>query len=69
MNAIEIIREIEQLSPAEKAKVFAFVSAPGKTRKSTPTELVDLADQMVAEEDPKAADSLESQILDGFYGK
>jgi hypothetical protein len=41
----------------------------GANRKLLPDELVSLADQMLAANDPKEADRLEAEILLGFYGK
>ena len=70
MTAVEIIREIESLSPEEKAKVLGFLmQSQGKGRTLSPDELVALADKMVAAADSDTADRLEAEILRGFYGR
>lgn len=65
MNAVEIIEEIKQLEPAERAKVLAFVEA-SRSNQASPEELVALADRMVDADDEKDADALKAQILAGF---
>ena len=70
MTAGEIIREIERLPSQEKAEVLsALLRSQAKNRKLSPEELVALAEQMVAAQDPEEADRLEGRILAGFYGK
>ena len=69
MTAVEIIKEIESLSPEEKAKVLGFLmQSQEKGRTLSPDELVALADKMVAA-DFDTADRLEAEILRGFYGR
>lgn len=70
MSAAEIIREIEQLPSKEKAEVLrVLLRSQPKKSKLSPDELVALADQMIAAQDPEEADRLEAKILAGFYGK
>jgi hypothetical protein len=70
VTAGEIIREIEQLPSSEKAEVLSvLLRSRAKNSRLSPEELVALADQMVAAQDPGEADRLEAQILSGFYGK
>ena len=70
MTAVEIIKEIESLSPEEKAKVLGFLmQSQEKGRTLSPDELVALADKMVAAADSDTADRLEAEILRGFYGR
>ena len=70
VTAGEIIREIERLPSGEKAQVLSvLLRSQAKNSKLSPEELVALADQMVAAQDPEEADRLEARILSGFYGK
>lgn len=68
MNAAEIIREIETLSPAEQAKVVKFAYQLDAKRKLSGDELSALADRMTKTSDPTEAATLRSSILQGFYG-
>lgn len=70
MTAGEIIKEIEQLPSQEKAEVLSVLLRSQTSRsRLSPDELVALADQMVAAQDPIEADRLEAEILAGFYGR
>lgn len=70
VTAGEIIREIERLPSHEKAEVLSvLLRSQAKNSRLSPEELVALADQMVAAENPEEADRLEARILAGFYGK
>ena len=71
MTAGEIIQEIERLPSSEKAEVLSVLlrSQVKNSNKLSPAELVALADQMVATQDPAEADRLEATILAGFYGR
>ncbi len=70
VTAGEIIQEIERLPSNEKAEVLSvLLRSQAKNSRLSPEELVALADQMVAAQDPEEADRLEAQILSGFYGK
>ncbi len=70
MTAVEIIREIERLPSKEKADVLSvLLRSQSKSSRLSPEELVALADQMVAAQDPEEADRLEAKILSCFYGK
>lgn len=69
VTAREIIKEIERLPPQEKAEVLSvLLRSQAKKSRLSPDELVALADQMVAAQDPAEADRLEAEILAGFYG-
>jgi hypothetical protein len=69
VSAGEIIREIEWLSSAEREVLRALLRSQPDKSKLSPDELVALADQMVAAEDPAEADRLKAKILAGFYGR
>ena len=70
MTAGEIIQEIERLPSSEKAEVLSvLLRSQTKSSKLSPAELVALADQMVATQDPAEADRIEATILAGFYGR
>ena len=70
MTTSEIIEEIERLPSNEKAQVLnALLRSQTETGMLSPDELVALADQMVATNDPEEADRLQKQILAGFYGR
>ena len=74
---------LEQILNEDSLKQMAdptFAAVPGKEVKKgdpawekktklSPDELVALADQMIAAQDPEEADRLEAKILAGFYGK
>ncbi len=66
----EIIREIERLPSSEKAEVLSvLLRSQAKDSKLSPEELVVLAHQMIAAQNPEEADRLETKIISGFYGK
>jgi ABC-type ATPase with predicted acetyltransferase domain len=69
VTATQIIQEIKRLPSKEKAEVLIALLRSQTTRQLSPDELVVLADQMVATNDPEEADRLEKQILAGFYGR
>ena len=70
MTASQIIEEIERLPSKERAEVLtALLRSQTAKRQLSPDELVALADQMIATEDPKEADRLKKKILAGFYGR
>jgi len=70
VTAGEIIKEIARLPLQEKAEVLSvLLRSQAKKSRLSPDELVALADQMVAAQDPAEADRLEAEILAGFYGK
>ena len=70
VTAADIIREIKRLPSKEKAEVLSvLLRSQEKKTKLSPDELVALADQMIAAQDPEEADRLEAKILAGFYGK
>jgi hypothetical protein len=70
VTATQIIEEIKRLDPKEKTEVLtALLRSRTTKRQLSPDELVALADQMVATNDPEEADRLEEKILAGFYGR
>ena len=67
MTASQIIEEIERLPSKERAEVLtALLRSQTAKRQLSPDELVALADQMVATEDPKEADRLKKRFLRAF---
>jgi hypothetical protein len=68
MNASQIMREIEALSPAEQAEVVRFAYALDAERRLSGTELSALASRMVATDDPAEAARIRAEITRGFYG-
>jgi hypothetical protein len=69
VNASQIIREIESLSPEEQAKVVRFAYALDAERRLSGSELSALASRMVATDDPAEAERLRAEITKGFYGR
>ena len=70
MTATQIIEEIKRLSSKQKAEVLSALLRSQKNRGMlSPTELVALADRIVAAKDPEEADRLEKEIIAGFYGR
>ena len=70
VTAGEIIQEIERLPSNEKAEVLSvLLRSQARNSRLSPDELVALADQIIAAQNPEEADRLEAQILSGFYGK
>jgi hypothetical protein len=71
VTATQIIEEIKRLPSEEKAEILSALLRSETTmkRQLSGDELVALADQMVATEDPEEADRLEKEILAGFYGR
>jgi hypothetical protein len=66
----QIIEEIERLPSKEKAEILTALLRSQKTKRQlSGDELVALADEMIATEDPEEADRLEKEILAGFYGR
>jgi hypothetical protein len=69
MTAVEIIEEIKRLPRAEQNQVIDFVRQAGASRTLTPDELGSLAKRMAETKDPGEADSLQAEIVRGFYGR
>ena len=69
MTAGEIIKEIQHLAPVEQAQVVSFVRQLDHARALTGQELVELANKLTVENDPKEAEMLKERIAAGFYGK
>ena len=68
MTAIEIIREIDCLPPAELAEVVRHTQQLDKRRPLSGAELTELARHMVNASDPAEADRLQEALVKGFYG-
>lgn len=69
MTAVEIIEEFKHLPLAEQNQVIDFVRKSTERRALTPEELGELAKQMVETNDPVEADTLQGEIVRGFYGR
>jgi len=68
MTAIEIIREIDCLPPAELAEVVRYAKCLDTSRQLSGIELGVLAQQMVDATDPAEVERLKAEITKGFYG-
>ena len=68
VDASQIIKEIEALSPEEQAKVVRFAYQLDAERRLTGPELSSLAERMVASADPAERATLRDAIVRGFYG-
>ena len=69
MTAAEIIDEIEQLAPREKAQVISFVRSLAPASRRSPEELTALARDLIDAPDDPAADKLKDRIAAGFYAE
>lgn len=69
MNAVQIIEEIQQLPPEEKARVMGFVRALDRPRKLSSEDLNKLAEKLVVARTEEDAATLKEQITAGFYGE
>jgi hypothetical protein len=69
MTAIEIIREIDRLPPAELAEVVRHTKELDRHRPLSGAELTDLARRMVDATNPAEADRLQEALVKGFYGE
>lgn len=68
MTAVQIIAEINRLPKAEKNQVIEFARMSGEKRPLSPGKLGGLAKRLVETKDPEAADRLQDEIVQGFYG-
>jgi hypothetical protein len=68
MTSAAIIREIEQLPPAEQVEVIQFTVELARSRQLTGKELGELADRLAASTDPAEIIRLKSAMSRGFYG-
>ena len=68
MMPAAIIKEIEQLPPAEQAEVIQFTVGLARSRQLTGKELGELADRLAASKDPAEIIRLKSAMTRGFYG-
>lgn len=66
MNAAEIIEEIQQLGPQEKAKIADFLKTI--SGQLTGQELADLGEALRDESDPEKSREIANRITSGFYG-
>jgi hypothetical protein len=68
MTANQIIQEIANLAPGERAKIVQFTRQLDTERQLTGEELGALAERMVNASTKAEADALNEQIIRGFYG-
>ena len=68
MTATQIIEEIKQLPPKERAEVESFVRHDDSAMRLSPEGLGALAKSMVETPDDNEAADLEEKIIAGFYG-
>jgi hypothetical protein len=68
VTAIQIIREIDRLPPAEQSKVVRYAKDLDSSRQLSGDELNELAQSMVDASDPASAARLKEEIVKGFYG-
>ncbi|MGC3989644.1 MAG: hypothetical protein QM796_08205 [Chthoniobacteraceae bacterium] len=68
MTAVEIIKEIKQLSPDEREEVVRFIQTLEQAPTWSGTELNRMAEELAHETDPALADDLKRKITAGFYG-
>lgn len=69
MSATEVIKEIQDLPPAEQVQVIEFALKLARTRPLTAKELTSLAQRMTDTDDPAEAERLKTSIARGFYGE
>lgn len=69
MTSAAIIKEIEQLPPAEQAEVIQFTVGLARSRQLSGKELGELADRLAASDDPAEIVRLQSAMTRGFYGE
>lgn len=68
MTATQIIEEIKQLPPKERAEVESFVRHDDSAARLSPADLGALAKSMAETPDDNEAAELEEKIIAGFYG-
>lgn len=70
MSAADIIREIEQLPPQERAEVVRFARQleAEVVRQLSPGELGQLAERLIAAKTEAEAEVIKQAMVDGFYG-
>lgn len=68
VSAAQVIQEIQQLTPAEQAKVIQFAYRLDAERMLSGKELVARAKKMVAAADSTEALEIREQMIRGFYG-
>ncbi len=70
VSAAEIIREIEQLPPQERAEVVRFARQYESelVRRLSPEELGQLAERLVAAKSEAEAEVIKQAMIEGFYG-
>jgi hypothetical protein len=69
MTTAAMIKEIEQLAPAEQAQVIQFAAGLAQRRQLTGKELGELADRPAGSQDPAEVIRLRSAMTRGFYGE
>jgi recombinational DNA repair protein (RecF pathway) len=68
VSTSEIISEIQRLPPSEQAEVIQFAYRLDAERMLSGKELAELAQRMVATEDPTEKLRLRQELTRGFYG-
>jgi len=70
MTAVQIIEEIKQLAPEERARVedFVVLERADESRQLSGSELGGLAERLVETDDLEAKAVLREEITKGFYG-
>ena len=70
MSAAEIIREIEQLPPEQRAEVVRFARQfeSELVRRLSPEELGQLAERLIAAKSDAEAEVIKQAMVEGFYG-
>ena len=69
MTAAKVIDEIKHLPPQEQSEVIQFTVGLARSRQLSAKELGELADRLVASNDPAEIIRLKSAMTRGFYGE
>ena len=69
MTAAKLIEEMNDLPPAEQAKVIQHAFELARHRKLSADELGDLAERLAVSNDPAEIIRLKSAMTRGFYGE
>ena len=69
MTAAKVIEEIDDLPPAEQAKVIQYAVKLARRRQLSADELGELAERLANTQDPTEVLRLKSALTRGFYGE